>query len=880
MQHDTVTYSQSPGFAHEPPVHSPGSIFSQDAREGRPRTRYPFGEVVNQQSGSPTVQPPSTPLASSANTFVPSSASARIPFQQRPIASALARTVSSSDYPSGIALSNMSPFVRDVAPLPFAHGANIRNTSSISSFSRGVAESNPNGSLHNTSNTGMRNPLSASTPLSADATSRDVDNRYDNTAGVSSGDGAVPNVNHLTTAAGGLANSFGGPRRRESFWGEPQTSRSDWPDSRTGTALTSRALRGHGYGGILEQSDDEEDEDELAKPTRSGATSRRHSVAAFTTTPLTGGSSGIVSSQPGPLRSQFGFHLPGDAFNMTPARPNFANDKTSTSTASLTMSAFSPSATQQRPFDVNSSMTGAGHGKSMSSVIFKGPGDILSDSFGMPMGPSAILGRGRSDSAKFDDDDFLATNLSNALQLNLDKQQQQQQQQTSSSIRIRNATGDDMSANHPDSSPRKTLQNQYPPSGSYNGEGGSGTVRNAATAVSLSPPQNRVVRTASTSGDPYSPSASAARFLATAQNVQPPPLPPQTSLSPNPSNANPYQAMPTTPPAVPQQQRFASPNNQDSQLGMWPAPGSNVFAQHQQSPHFRSGTLPPPHSLQDFYNAPETANPPGRSFASDNVRSPTQAPSFVSPSMMARDGNVPPSHNLPMQMTSPPPHMYMQHRLPAAGTMLPPFAGFGPGMRQTSGPTQNVSQLNIHAHPYYVAPIAPQPSLNDLGRGIPLHALPSGGPLFIVEFKAGRTDLFYIDDPQSLALQKGDLVVVEADRGKDLGKVLTSCTLEEVHEFQIHQVQSALGQLAAGAGGGHTIGGIATLSPGQQPSPAAIARMTKEIHPKRIYGRASPADVALLALKAQDEQKALNVCKAKIVQHQLPMEVTDAEFQL
>ena len=182
--------------------------------------------------------------------------------------------------------------------------------------------------------------------------------------------------------------------------------------------------------------------------------------------------------------------------------------------------------------------------------------------------------------------------------------------------------------------------------------------------------------------------------------------------------------------------------------------------------------------------------------------------------------------------------------------------------------------------PYYLPPIAPQPTVNELGRGVPLHALPSAGPLYIVEFKAGRTDLFYIDDPDAMQLQKGDLVVVEADRGKDLGKILTSCTLEEVREFQMHQVESALGQLAATAGGGPNIGGVTTLAPGQQPSTAVIARMTKEIHPKRIYGRASPADVSLLAVKAADEQKALSVCKAKVLQHQLPMEVTDAEFQL
>jgi hypothetical protein len=33
--------------------------------------------------------------------------------------------------------------------------------------------------------------------------------------------------------------------------------------------------------------------------------------------------------------------------------------------------------------------------------------------------------------------------------------------------------------------------------------------------------------------------------------------------------------------------------------------------------------------------------------------------------------------------------------------------------------------------------------LADLGKGLPLHAVPPEWPLYIVEFKAGRTDLFY-----------------------------------------------------------------------------------------------------------------------------------------
>ncbi|KAK9680699.1 hypothetical protein K7432_015877, partial [Basidiobolus ranarum] len=52
----------------------------------------------------------------------------------------------------------------------------------------------------------------------------------------------------------------------------------------------------------------------------------------------------------------------------------------------------------------------------------------------------------------------------------------------------------------------------------------------------------------------------------------------------------------------------------------------------------------------------------------------------------------------------------------------------------------------------------------EIGKGVPLHALPSQGPLYIVEFKAGRTDVFYTTENCGFATKMGDLVIVEADR--------------------------------------------------------------------------------------------------------------------
>jgi len=144
----------------------------------------------------------------------------------------------------------------------------------------------------------------------------------------------------------------------------------------------------------------------------------------------------------------------------------------------------------------------------------------------------------------------------------------------------------------------------------------------------------------------------------------------------------------------------------------------------------------------------------------------------------------------------------------------------------------------------------------ELGKGLPLHSLPHSCPLYIVEFKAGRTDLFYTAD-SAPRVNNGDLVIVEADRGKDLGKVVNdTITHGQLEEWQATQ------QFISDS----------PVSPGGHAS-------KKELNPKRIYGRATAQDTQLLIAKAQDEDKALQLCQGKVKQKKLPMEVIDAEYQ-
>ena len=121
---------------------------------------------------------------------------------------------------------------------------------------------------------------------------------------------------------------------------------------------------------------------------------------------------------------------------------------------------------------------------------------------------------------------------------------------------------------------------------------------------------------------------------------------------------------------------------------------------------------------------------------------------------------------------------------------------------------------------------APTPNLNKLGKGVPLSSVPASWPLYIVEFKAGRTDLFYLTDLM-LDIRVGDLVIVEADRGKDLGTVVNdTITLKEVEAFEREQRE----HVAYGDGG--------PLSPGGQQGGGS----KKEINLKMIYGKAQPQD--------------------------------------
>ncbi len=169
-------------------------------------------------------------------------------------------------------------------------------------------------------------------------------------------------------------------------------------------------------------------------------------------------------------------------------------------------------------------------------------------------------------------------------------------------------------------------------------------------------------------------------------------------------------------------------------------------------------------------------------------------------------------------------------------------------------------------------------------------------PLHVVLFKCARADVFYIQDGTGLTVKPGDLVIVEADRGTDLGTVavdnvdwpeakrLKEHYAEEQYKWLMMYSQNAgVAQEGVGAGlmaasnglQGSAVGGMGP--PGQHHVQEPNAG---ELKPKLIKRLAQNHEIHALRDKEGNEAKAKRVCMQKVKEHGLNMEILDAEFQM
>ncbi|KAG5984494.1 hypothetical protein E4U55_004487 [Claviceps digitariae] len=167
--------------------------------------------------------------------------------------------------------------------------------------------------------------------------------------------------------------------------------------------------------------------------------------------------------------------------------------------------------------------------------------------------------------------------------------------------------------------------------------------------------------------------------------------------------------------------------------------------------------------------------------------------------------------------------------------------------------------------------------------------------LHVVLFKCARADVFYIQEGTGLTVKPGDLVIVEADRGTDLGTVAKDNvdwqTAKELKEHYAEEHYKWLMMYSQGAAAAQEGSGAGLMASTNGSQGSAIGGMgpsqhhlqepnASELRPKLIKRLAQNHEVHSLRDKEGQEAKAKRVCMQKVKEHGLNMEILDAEFQM
>lgn len=186
----------------------------------------------------------------------------------------------------------------------------------------------------------------------------------------------------------------------------------------------------------------------------------------------------------------------------------------------------------------------------------------------------------------------------------------------------------------------------------------------------------------------------------------------------------------------------------------------------------------------------------------------------------------------------------------------------------------------------------PSPHRNVFGMAQPRH----NQLLHVVLFKCARADVFYIQEGTGLTVKPGDLVIVEADRGTDLGTVAKDNvdwqSAKELKEHYAEEHYKWLMMYSQGAAAAQEGSGAGLMASSSNLQSSAVGGMgppsqhhlqepnAGELRPKLIKRLAQSHEVHALREKEGQEAKAKRVCMQKVKEHGLNMEILDAEFQM
>jgi hypothetical protein len=210
------------------------------------------------------------------------------------------------------------------------------------------------------------------------------------------------------------------------------------------------------------------------------------------------------------------------------------------------------------------------------------------------------------------------------------------------------------------------------------------------------------------------------------------------------------------------------------------------------------------------------------------------------------------------------------------------FAGYGPMSR-----VLNASTISA-AHP---DPPASQSASTSHAYAHGSYARP-GRRLYVVTFKCSRADIYYTYDNTGLEIRAGDLVITEGDRGCDLGQVShADVSAEDAKRFKTEALDEHFRWLVmfsqyslAGAKEPGMLGALARANGYPNTSRSGLSSMggQEQQHdpkPRMIKRLAQQHEIMALREKEGAEAKAKREAAKKAVEHKLPMEILDAEFQ-
>ena len=170
--------------------------------------------------------------------------------------------------------------------------------------------------------------------------------------------------------------------------------------------------------------------------------------------------------------------------------------------------------------------------------------------------------------------------------------------------------------------------------------------------------------------------------------------------------------------------------------------------------------------------------------------------------------------------------------------------------------------------------------------------------LYIVSFKCSRVDVFYLLENTGLQIKEGDIVIVEADRGQDLGTVQHANVTpddaklykrkygEEQYKwlmmFSKNNSQGSVNPNAQVYGENNAPGSTArgNILANAPPTMQGLPRDNfNNLKPKAIKRLANAHEIRMLGEKEGNEAKAKRTCQQKVAHLHLDMEILDAEWQ-